>query len=105
MMVTPGQITELQSVLGMTAVRQAVASRDFRQLSYQQLLGIAACCMPDLAPDAAKGNAGRLCVVGGSLEYTGAPYFAAAAMLRGGADLSHVFCEHSAGTAIKSTKK
>ena len=101
---SPGQIRELRSVLNLPAVRKAVTERDFRQLSHDQLIAIASCCIPELSPDASKGNAGRFCVVGGSLEYTGAPYFAAAAMLRGGADLSHVFCEHSAGTAIKSKK-
>ena len=39
-----------------------------------------------------KGQGGRIAVVGGSLEYTGAPYFAAMAALRTGADIAHVFC-------------
>ena len=59
-----------------------------------------------LAPplDAAnhKGQAGRIGVVGGCLEYTGAPWFAGVAALRVGADLSHVFCTTDAATAIKS---
>jgi ATP-dependent NAD(P)H-hydrate dehydratase len=59
-----------------------------------------------LAPplDAAnhKGQAGRIGVVGGCLEYTGAPFFAGVAALRVGADLSHVFCTTDAATAIKS---
>jgi len=41
-------------------------------------------------------------VIGGSLDYSGAPYYAAIAALKSGADLSHVFCPESAGTAIKS---
>ena len=104
MMAAPGQRcgSSLQAVLNLPVIREAMTTRDFTKLSHSQLLGIAACCVPELSSQSAKGGAGRLAVVGGSLEYTGAPYFAAAAMLHGGADLSHVFCERSAGTAIKS---
>lgn len=49
-----------------------------------------------------KGQAGRIGVFGGSLEYTGAPYFAAISALRVGADLVHVFCSKEAGPVIKS---
>ena len=40
--------------------------------------------------NAHKGDAGRVFVVGGSKNYTGAPYFAAMAALRAGCDLSYV---------------
>lgn len=43
-----------------------------------------------------------MAVVGGSIEYTGAPYYAAMASLRAGADLSFVYCPESALTPIKS---
>ncbi|KAH8280187.1 hypothetical protein KR054_009951 [Drosophila jambulina] len=49
-----------------------------------------------------KGQYGRIGVIGGSLEYTGAPYFAAITSLKVGADLAHVFCHSNASTAIKS---
>ncbi|RKO92987.1 Ribokinase-like protein [Blyttiomyces helicus] len=45
---------------------------------------------------------GRVAVVGGSVDYTGAPYFAAISAMKTGADLVHVFCEASAGPVIKS---
>jgi ATP-dependent NAD(P)H-hydrate dehydratase len=48
--------------------------------------------VPQLDNDRHKGEAGRIGVVGGSLEYTGAPYFAAISALKVGADLVHVFC-------------
>ncbi|KAJ3254071.1 hypothetical protein HK103_007532 [Boothiomyces macroporosus] len=51
---------------------------------------------------ATKGEAGRIGVIGGSIEYTGAPYFAAMAALRTGADLAHVFCVRDAAPVIKS---
>lgn len=69
--------------------------------------------------------AGRIGVIGGCFEYTGAPYYAAITALRmvrlflsfhsftlpisfppkrtgQGADLSHIFCEETAATPIKS---
>ncbi|KAG8090873.1 hypothetical protein GUJ93_ZPchr0011g28506 [Zizania palustris] len=49
-----------------------------------------------------KGQAGKIAVIGGCREYTGAPYFAAISALKIGADLSHVFCTRDAATVIKS---
>lgn len=39
-------------------------------------------CIPSLDGSSHKGQAGRIGVVGGSLEYTGAPYFAGISALR-----------------------
>ncbi|CAG8697344.1 5222_t:CDS:10, partial [Acaulospora morrowiae] len=58
--------------------------------------------IPPLSPDFHKGQAGRVCVVGGSEEYTGAPYFSAISALKLGSDMAHVVCEPTAATAIKS---
>ena len=49
-----------------------------------------------------KGVDGVVGVVGGSKEYTGAPYFAGISALRTGADLVHIFCHPEASTVIKS---
>lgn len=49
-----------------------------------------------------KGQAGRIAVIGGSAEYTGAPYFAAISSLKVGADVAHVFCVNAAAAVIKS---
>ncbi|CAG8488128.1 837_t:CDS:2 [Ambispora gerdemannii] len=38
--------------------------------------------IPPLSADFHKGQAGRICVIGGSEEYTGAPYFSSMAALR-----------------------
>lgn len=54
------------------------------------------------AADKYKGEAGKIGVIGGCREYTGAPYFAAMSALRVGADLSHVFCTNGAATVVKS---
>ena len=49
-----------------------------------------------------KGDAGLVGVVGGSEDYTGAPYFAGISALKAGADLSHIFCVPAAAPVIKS---
>jgi ATP-dependent NAD(P)H-hydrate dehydratase len=49
-----------------------------------------------------KGQMGRIAVVGGSEDYTGAPYFSAMASARLGADMSHVICEPQAAQVIKT---
>ncbi|KAM9049584.1 ATP-dependent (S)-NAD(P)H-hydrate dehydratase isoform 2-T3 [Megaptera novaeangliae] len=58
--------------------------------------------VPPLAAWQHKGQAGRIGVVGGCPEYTGAPYFAAISALKVGADLSHVFSTQDAAPVIKS---
>jgi ATP-dependent NAD(P)H-hydrate dehydratase len=59
-------------------------------------------CIPPLSYATHKGSAGRIGVVGGSLEYTGAPYFAAISAMKAGGDLGHVFCPEAAAPVIKS---
>ncbi|KAL9049756.1 MAG: hypothetical protein Q9162_007046 [Coniocarpon cinnabarinum] len=49
-----------------------------------------------------KGQLGRIAVIGGSEDYTGAPYFSAAASAKLGCDMSHVICEPGAGMVIKT---
>jgi ATP-dependent NAD(P)H-hydrate dehydratase len=52
--------------------------------------------VPKLSFSLLKGQCGKVGVVGGSLEYSGAPYFAASAVVHLGGDLSHIFCPPSA---------
>ncbi|KIM68317.1 hypothetical protein SCLCIDRAFT_106102 [Scleroderma citrinum Foug A] len=58
--------------------------------------------VPPLNGTLHKGQSGRVGVLGGALDYTGAPFFAAISALRLGADLSHVICSPTAAQAIKS---
>ncbi|KAF1781690.1 Ribokinase-like [Phytophthora cactorum] len=51
--------------------------------------------IPPLAGHWHKGQQGRVGVVGGSFEYTGAPYYAGISSLKTGADLCHLFCSYS----------
>lgn len=57
---------------------------------------------PKLDSTKHKGQAGKIAVVGGCREYTGAPYFSAISALKIGADLSHVICTRDAAPVIKS---
>lgn len=59
-------------------------------------------CVPFLSNELHKGEAGRIGVVGGSFEYTGAPYFAAISALKLGSDTVHLFCCRDAAIPIKS---
>lgn len=60
------------------------------------------CIIPPLLPDFHKGQLGRILVVGGCEDYTGAPFFAAMSALKTGADMSHIVCTKEAATSIKS---
>ncbi|KAI0339579.1 Ribokinase-like protein [Trametopsis cervina] len=58
--------------------------------------------IPPLNGTLHKGQSGRVGVLGGALDYTGAPFFASMSAQRMGADLSHVICSPTAAAAIKS---
>uniref|UniRef100_A0A3Q2QWA6 ATP-dependent (S)-NAD(P)H-hydrate dehydratase n=1 Tax=Fundulus heteroclitus TaxID=8078 RepID=A0A3Q2QWA6_FUNHE len=58
--------------------------------------------VPPLTSKKHKGQDGRIGIIGGCKDYTGAPYFAAISALKVGGDLSHVFCTKDAATVIKS---
>ena len=58
--------------------------------------------VPPLVSTAYKGQMGRIGVIGGSPDYTGAPYYAAESALKFGADLVFVFCAKEAAIPIKS---
>ena len=58
--------------------------------------------VPPLTYASHKGQQGRIGVLGGCAEYTGAPYYAGLSALRCGADLCHVFCTSGAAVPIKS---
>ncbi|KAK2078893.1 hypothetical protein QBZ16_002583 [Prototheca wickerhamii] len=63
--------------------------------------------IPKLSEEAHKGQAGKIAVVGGCREYTGAPFFSAMSALKArrgwavGSDIAHVFCTQGAATVVK----
>jgi ATP-dependent NAD(P)H-hydrate dehydratase len=52
--------------------------------------------------DLRKGDHGKVLVIGGSPQYSGAPYFAAISTMKAGGDLAYVLCDQSAEASIKS---
>lgn len=58
--------------------------------------------IPTLSPRRGKGDNGITAVVGGALEYTGAPYYSAISSLKCGSDVAHIFCHKDAAVPIKS---
>lgn len=58
-------------------------------------------CILPLSSSNHKGSSGRVAVLGGSARYTGAPYYAAMASLKAGADLCYVFTAQEAALPIK----
>lgn len=71
-------------------------------ISQGKLIDAVRCAIPHLSSDLRKGNLGRIGIIGGSKEYTGAPYFAGISSLKVGADLCHIFCTPEAAIPIKT---
>ena len=59
-------------------------------------------CIVPLSATSYKGSSGRVGILGGSARYTGAPYYAAMASLKVGADLAFCFCAEEAAIPLKS---
>ncbi|KAG6015593.1 hypothetical protein E4U54_003296 [Claviceps lovelessii] len=66
------------------------------------ILGKVRRMIPPMLEKFHKGQLGRVAVIGGSQDYTGAPYFSAMASARLGCDMSHVICTPSAAAVIKT---
>lgn len=72
-----------------------------RNLSQKELLKVSRAIVQPLLPNFHKGQAGKIAVIGGCEDYTGAPYFSASSSALLGADLSHIVCEKVAAPVIK----
>ncbi|WFD29416.1 ATP-dependent NAD(P)H-hydrate dehydratase [Malassezia sp. CBS 17886] len=66
------------------------------------LLANARAMIPPLLPEFHKGQAGRVGIVGGSRDYTGAPFYVSMASMRLGSDMAFTVCAPEAALAIKS---
>jgi NAD(P)H-hydrate repair Nnr-like enzyme with NAD(P)H-hydrate dehydratase domain len=71
-------------------------------LTWKELFPIIRPVVPPLLTTDHKGSMGRIGVLGGSSDYTGAPFYAADAALKFGCDLSFVYCSKDASVPIKS---
>jgi ATP-dependent NAD(P)H-hydrate dehydratase len=72
------------------------------KLRFNDVRQLVKAVVPPLSGKSHKGQHGRIGVVGGSADYTGAPYYAAESALRFGGDLSFVFCAQQAAIPLKS---
>ncbi|KAK1749325.1 H-hydrate dehydratase [Echria macrotheca] len=68
----------------------------------KEILGRVRQMIPPMLDKFHKGQLGRVGVIGGSEDYTGAPYFSAMASARLGCDMSHVICTPTAAAVIKT---
>ncbi|KAI1465763.1 Ribokinase-like protein [Daldinia caldariorum] len=68
----------------------------------REVLGKVRQLVPPMLEKFHKGQLGRIAVIGGSEDYTGAPYFSAMASARLGCDMSHVICTPGAAAVIKT---
>ncbi|ODV81902.1 Ribokinase-like protein [Suhomyces tanzawaensis NRRL Y-17324] len=72
-----------------------------RNKTHHELLQLSKHIVQPLLPHLHKGQAGKITVIGGSEDYTGAPFFSAHSAALVGADLAHVVCERAAAPTIK----
>ncbi|CAK1547277.1 unnamed protein product [Leptosia nina] len=70
-------------------------------LTEDDFMNLTKSVIPDLCGKH-KGEAGKIAVVGGSSDYTGAPYFTAITALKVGADLAYVITPSATALVIKS---
>ena len=71
-------------------------------MSTRQILSKVKQIIPPLSDKMHKGQAGRTAVVGGSENYTGAPYYSCMSSMLFGADMGHIICEPGASQVIKT---
>ncbi|QPG99918.1 hypothetical protein C2857_002923 [Epichloe festucae Fl1] len=71
-------------------------------IATRTILGKVRRMIPPMLDKFHKGQLGRVAVIGGSQDYTGAPYFSAMASARLGCDMSHVICTPAAAAVIKT---
>lgn len=69
--------------------------------SQKELLKLSKRIIQPLLPNYYKGQGGKVVVIGGCEDYTGAPFFSCQAASLIGSDLSHVICEKLASPVIK----
>ncbi|RLV96494.1 hypothetical protein JA1_000116 [Spathaspora sp. JA1] len=73
-----------------------------RNKTPKELINLSRNLIQPLLPHFHKGQSGKVTVIGGNEDYTGAPFFACHSAALIGADLSHVICERQAAPVIKS---
>ncbi|CUM64684.1 uncharacterized protein PRCAT00002293001 [Priceomyces carsonii] len=67
----------------------------------KELLQLSKQIVQPLLPTFHKGQAGKIAVIGGSEDYTGAPFFSCHSAALIGSDMNHIVCEKLAAPVIK----
>lgn len=70
-----------------------------KDLSFRQLIRN---ILPQNNISRLKYSNGLIGIIGGSAEYSGAPYFSAVSSVKSGADMSHIFCHKDACLPLKT---
>ncbi|CBQ70889.1 conserved hypothetical protein [Sporisorium reilianum SRZ2] len=94
----PGKLASTISTNMSSLASKTTASSSTQQSLMQSVKRI----IPPLSSAKHKGQAGRIGIVGGSRDYTGAPFFASMASMRFGCDMSYTICTPEAGNVIKT---
>ncbi|CDQ73137.1 unnamed protein product [Oncorhynchus mykiss] len=97
-----GRSTLNTSLFSFSVIERSFSLGTAARTGMDDILPLVKNIVPPLTSKKHKGQDGRIGIIGGCQEYTGAPYFAAISALKVGADLSHVFCTKDAAIVIKS---
>lgn len=92
----------MENPIGSTSREMNLKPFSVIRFVWNDVANLAKLIVPSLTFSSHKGSMGRIGVVGGSRDYTGAPYYAASAALKFGGDLSYIFCSELASMPIKS---
>lgn len=94
----PGKLASAITTNLSSLASKAMATTSTQQSLMQSVKRI----IPPLSSTKHKGQAGRIGIVGGSKDYTGAPFFASMSSMRFGCDMSYTICTPEAGNVIKT---
>lgn len=94
----PGKLASTITTNLSSLASKALATTSTQQSLMQSVKRI----IPPLSTTKHKGQAGRIGIVGGSRDYTGAPFFASMSSMRFGCDMSYTICTPEAGNVIKT---
>ena len=94
----PGKLAATLSTNISNLANKALATSSTQHSLMQSVKRI----IPPLTDAKHKGQSGRIGIVGGSRDYTGAPFFASMSSMRFGCDMSYTICTPEAGNVIKT---
>eukprot|EP01041_Mallomonas_annulata_P014343 gene14343-30526_t len=100
-LMTKSKYTKIISAI-MMSINVSTTAFSVHSITWDSVYEIGTRILPPLTRELYKGQMGKVGVLGGSRDYTGAPYYAATAALKFGSDLAYIFCAKEAAIPIKS---